>query len=250
MHISHEFSSQNYDRRPMGSSIEFIVLHYTEMIFENAIAKLCDQAAKVSCHYLVKESGEIFQLVEDEMRAWHAGTSAWGGKVALNDYSIGIEIDNLGNHPFTEQQMVSCIELCKFLVDKHKIKPWNIIGHSDIAPSRKLDPGLYFDWNRLAAANLGMFPKKYVELDSLEESPQITQAESVALLQMNLAKLGYNVKPTGLFDAQTNCVIRAFQAHFCQANLLMRGMNLYRDLDSQYCWDAESQQKLDALLNK
>lgn len=139
-----------------GIVIEYIILHYTEMSFEDAVERLCSPKYEVSAHYLIHKNGEIFQLVNDEDIAWHAGVSYWRGKERLNQNSIGIEMDNLGNTPFTEAQYDSLISLCKELMKKHKIPAENVIGHSDIAPDRKVDPGIFFDWQKLAREGIGM----------------------------------------------------------------------------------------------
>jgi N-acetylmuramoyl-L-alanine amidase len=102
--------SSNFDTRTPGCAPQFVLLHYTEMLFDNALAKLCDKNAKVSAHYIIKKTGEIYNLVPDEYRAWHAGLSYWKGMDKLNDHSIGIEIDNMGNEAFTAPQMQSCID--------------------------------------------------------------------------------------------------------------------------------------------
>lgn len=224
MHISHDFSSPNYDKRPDGIAIDFIILHYTEMLLDEALAKLCNPTSKLSSHYLIKEDGEVLQLVSDKMRAWHAGKSCWRGREALNDCSIGIEIDNLGTSPFTDLQMESCIALCKNLVNQYNIPPSNVIGHSDIAPSRKLDPGIYFDWKKLAEHGLGIAIGDYDALDM----PDISS------VQTTLSSIGYDLDITGQWDERTNSAMRAFQAHFCQDNLRKKGLEFYRDMSSRY----------------
>lgn len=245
MHISYEFKSPNYDERPAPAVIDFIILHYTEMTFEGALDRLRDADAKVSCHYLIKEDGKIFQLVNDEMRAWHAGKSRWQGREALNDCSIGIEIDNSGVIPFADLQMAACISLCKALMDKHRIPSCNIIGHSDIAPNRKLDPGIYFDWQRLADQGLGIYSGDDSSLRDYKAS-ETTEFE-VFNVQAKLASIGYDLNITGQWDNKTNAVIRAFQAHFCQKALRKKGIEFYRNMNSKYLWDEESDKRLHSL---
>lgn len=143
---------------PRNNKINFIIIHYTAMSFEGALKALCNKETKVSSHYLIKASGEIFQLVDDSLAAHHAGISFWKGVSSLNHSSIGIELDNMGNTKFALPQMDKCIELCKKLVTSYNIPKQNIIGHSDIAPNRKIDPGIYFDWKYLAKDNLGIWP--------------------------------------------------------------------------------------------
>jgi len=249
MQISREFQSPNYDIRSADGAIDFIILHYTEMLFEDALAKLCDPSAKVSCHYLIKEDGSVFQLVDDDMRAWHAGASYWQGRESLNDCSIGIEIDNLGDRPFAELQMKSCIELCKALMEKHEIARENVIGHSDIAPSRKLDPGIYFDWARLAEEGVGIngFPRAQMRgsPETLASSPR-----EVSHIQTNLSALGYKIEVTGKWDEQTNAVVRAFQAHFCPEAVFANGLDFYRDMGSWYEWNESSERALNFMALK
>ncbi|HWH16891.1 MAG TPA: N-acetylmuramoyl-L-alanine amidase [Allosphingosinicella sp.] len=151
--------SPNYDER--SSSVSMIVLHYTGMEDEeSAIARLCDPEAKVSCHYLVREDGQILRMVPEEKRAWHAGRSFWRGISGVNDASIGIEIVNPGHEfgyrPFTEAQMDALVPLVSDIMIRHDIAPSNVVGHSDVAPARKQDPGELFDWARLAKLNLAL----------------------------------------------------------------------------------------------
>jgi N-acetylmuramoyl-L-alanine amidase len=153
MYINTEFSSPNYSLRT--SKIEYIILHYTEIPLQDALARLIDDESELSTHYLIKEDGEILQLVDDYKIAWHAGKSGWKNFSQLNLNSLGIEIDNSGTSEFSSIQMQSCIELCNYLVNKHNINPASVIGHSDIAPDRKIDPGIFFDWQMLAKQGLG-----------------------------------------------------------------------------------------------
>ncbi len=140
-----------------------LVLHYTGMRSgAEAIARLRDPAAKVSCHYVVEEDGRILRLVPDARRAAHAGVSHWRGHAALNARSIGIEIVNPGHEwgyrAFPALQMAAVCELCLDILGRHPIPPRNVVGHSDIAPDRKQDPGELFDWQGLAANGVGLWP--------------------------------------------------------------------------------------------
>ena len=139
--------------------IKFIIIHYTGMKREtDAIKKLCDSKSKVSSHYFIKNSGNILNLVPDLYTAWHAGVSNWKGLKSLNKYSIGIEINNPGHdhkyRKFSSKQTVSLIKLLRFLLKKYNIKKKNVLGHSDISPDRKKDPGEKFPWRKLAKHNL------------------------------------------------------------------------------------------------
>jgi N-acetylmuramoyl-L-alanine amidase len=151
--------SPNFDER--NQAISMVVLHYTGMLdAESAIARLRDPVAAVSCHYLIAEDGQILRMVTEDKRAWHAGQSYWRGQLAVNACSVGIEIVNPGHEfgyrPFTEEQMEALIPLLADIVDRHQVPRANIVGHSDIAPARKQDPGELFDWGRLARHGLAV----------------------------------------------------------------------------------------------
>ena len=151
--------SPNFDERDQPVSI--LVLHYTGMEdAASAIARLRDPEAKVSCHYLVAEDGQVLRMVPEEKRAWHAGRSYWRGIHGVNSASIGIEIVNPGHEfgyrPFPPEQMDALMPLVADIVRRHGIVPTNVVGHSDVAPARKQDPGELFDWARLAKAGLAL----------------------------------------------------------------------------------------------
>ena len=154
-----ECPSPNFDDRDQAVSI--VVLHYTGMEdAASAIARLRDPEARVSCHYLIAEDGQVLRMVPEEKRAWHAGQSYWRGLQGLNAASIGIEIVNPGHEfgyrPFTSQQMDALVPLLADIVERHQVPPANIVGHSDIAPARKQDPGELFDWALLARHRLAV----------------------------------------------------------------------------------------------
>lgn len=138
--------------------LRFVILHGTWMLNDDeALDRLCDPEAQVSCHYFIKPDGTLLQLVKDEHVAWHAGQSQWGDVVGLNKYSIGVELSNAGEDtatPYTEAQYITLEKLLAGLLQKHTIPPQNVLGHSDIAPHRKNDPGKYFDWARLEQKGL------------------------------------------------------------------------------------------------
>jgi len=144
--------SPNFDKRPRGTKINSIVIHYTGMkTFNEAYKKLCDKKSKVSSHYLIDRDGKIINLVDEKDRAWHAGKSHWKGIDNLNNNSIGIELENPGHEfgyvSFSKKQMTALVLLCKKIKNKYNIKADWVLGHSDIAPNRKLDPGEKFNWN-------------------------------------------------------------------------------------------------------
>ena len=143
--------SPNFDKRPKGKKINSIIIHYTGMkTFDEAYKRLCDKNSKVSSHYLIGRDGTILNLVDEKDRAWHAGISNWKGVKDLNNNSIGIELENPGHEfgylSYTKIQMDSLIYLCKKIKKKYHIKSDWVLGHSDVAPDRKKDPGEKFNW--------------------------------------------------------------------------------------------------------
>lgn len=250
MYINTKFSSANSSVRI--SKIEYIILHYTEIPLQDALTRLISAKSEVSAHYLIKKDGEVLQLVDDYKIAWHAGKSSWKNFTHLNRHSLGIEIDNSGISEFSSIQIESCIELCLYLLNKHNINPARVIGHSDVAPDRKIDPGIFFDWQRLAKHGLGWW-------HNLEYSQELAnkilykfgqEGKKIAKLQQDLRKLGYKVNISGKIDIQTNNVIRAFQAHFCPKLIWNKGgINFYRNLGNLYEWDSFSEEVLQNLLS-
>jgi len=154
--------SMSFSERKGGGRVELIVLHYTAMkSAEAALERLCDPAIEVSTHYLVARDGQILRLVMEEKRAWHAGEGRWAGREDINSRSIGIELDNDGVSEFAEPLMVSLEALLEDLLTRHHLPPKAVIGHSDMAPGRKADPGRLFDWARLAEKELSVWPEPY-----------------------------------------------------------------------------------------
>ena len=158
-----ECRSPNHDERPPGEAIDMLVLHYTGMkTADEALARLCDPVARVSAHYTIGRDGCVFAHVPEERRAWHAGVSYWAGETNVNARSIGIELVNPGHEfgyvPFTETQIAALIELAKGIVSRHPIPANRVVGHSDVAPARKMDPGELFPWKQLAESGIGMWP--------------------------------------------------------------------------------------------
>lgn len=150
-------SPNHGDRR--GQRVELIVLHYTGMPdCAGARARLCDPAAEVSAHYLISETGAVDPLVPEDRRAWHAGAGAWQGREDVNSRSIGIELANPGDRPFPDAQMRALEALLRAVMARHGLGPAAVIGHSDMAPGRKIDPGPRFDWRRLALQGLAVWP--------------------------------------------------------------------------------------------
>jgi N-acetylmuramoyl-L-alanine amidase len=210
--------SPNSDSRN-GTPVSLLVLHYTGMESgAAAIERLCDPAAKVSSHYVVEEDGRVFALVDEAQRAWHAGVSSWGRRSNLNAHSVGIEIVNPGHEfgyrLFPAAQMQSVLQLSQAIIRRHGIVPRNVIGHSDIAPTRKIDPGELFDWEWLARHGVGQ-PVPQIDMNPYDA--QLWAGDSgaaVLLLQQRLQNYGYGIELTGVYDTQTEIVVSAFQRHF------------------------------------
>lgn len=152
--------SPNFGPRRGDLQPDLIVIHFTAMASaEAALERLCDAEAEVSAHYLIGGNGTLWQLVEEEMRAWHAGAGSWQGRDDINSRSIGIELDNTGAHPFAEPQMSVLEALLREVMARWSIPATGVIGHSDMAPARKYDPGARFDWARLAGQGLAVWPE-------------------------------------------------------------------------------------------
>ncbi|MDQ0326648.1 N-acetylmuramoyl-L-alanine amidase [Rhodopseudomonas julia] len=214
--------SPNFNSRN-GEPVDILLLHYTGMEKEDeALARLRDPHAQVSCHYLVRTDGTRLRLVDEKERAWHAGRSSWNGASDINARSIGIEIANWGHAalekgatlpPFGDRQIDSVIALCQDILKRHKIPARRVLGHSDVAPDRKLDPGELFPWHRLAEAGIGHF----VSPEPASPEPLLApgaEGEEVADIQSLLALYGYCVAVTGVYDERTRTVVGAFQRHF------------------------------------
>lgn len=253
MLINHEHKSNNHRERK-GEKVQFLVLHYTAVplgttlgIFTNnyELSKpdaayfegsgtdpiaLCKQ--EVSAHYVNSEAGDIFQLVDEERAAYHAGVSYWNGVKNINNSSIGIEQVNTGfkwlkDFPeergvtvpgsdklwceYTEVQLAATIELCKSIILRHDIKAYNVIGHSDIACGRKSDPGPLFPWKRLADAGIGI----WFDVNESEFKDSMPD-NHITWVQNKLLEFGYDCAVTGEFDEKTKNVMQSFQMHFRQ----------------------------------
>jgi N-acetylmuramoyl-L-alanine amidase len=159
-----ELPSPNHAPRPAGTAIDLLVLHYTELPLEASLDILRDEKRpqRVSAHYVLAEDGTLFRLVAEERAAWHAGRSHWRGRDGLNATSIGVEIVNMhgDHHDYPAKQIAALIELCRDIRRRHPgIVPRNIVGHSDIAPKRKIDPGRRFPWSTLASAGISLWPR-------------------------------------------------------------------------------------------
>jgi N-acetylmuramoyl-L-alanine amidase len=210
-----ERASPNHDSRgepPHIRPVNMLVLHYTGMqSAEAAIERLCDPTARVSAHYVVGEDGALWRLVPEERRAFHAGVSCWQGEHDLNWVSVGIEIVNPGHEwgyrPFPEPQMAVVERLCRDLVARYSIPATRVVGHSDIAPDRKADPGELFDWPRLARAGIGLWPPLDAER-ARRRGRGVGVVERAGALS-DLARIGYCVT-----SATESVALAAFQRRF------------------------------------
>jgi N-acetylmuramoyl-L-alanine amidase len=212
-----EAPSPNFDNRLKPP--DMLVLHYTGMqTGEAALERLRDPEAKVSSHYLVEEDGRVFRLVAEERRAWHAGVSSWKGESGCNAVSIGVEIVNPGHEwgyrPFPEAQVAAVIGLLAEVRTRWDIPDERILGHSDVAPDRKQDPGELFPWKRLAEAGHGLWaepppaPGPALGLGLGDEGP------GLMVLQAGLRRFGYACPFSGVYDDETRAIVTAFQRHW------------------------------------
>ena len=207
--------SPNFDQRPAGRAPDMLILHYTGMpTADEALARMRDPAAKVSAHYMIDEAGAVSRLVDEAARAWHAGVAYWRGETDINGRSIGIELVNPGHEwgyrAFPDAQIEALIALIEDIRARHAIPDRRVLGHSDVAPGRKRDPGELFPWCRLAEAGIGLWP------EPLDEA--VGDADPTAL-QKDLACLGYGLEATGSLDAATGEAVTAFQRHWRQARV-------------------------------
>ena len=213
--------SPNFEKvKRKPNEIKFIVLHYTGMIKEkDAINKLTSEKSKVSCHYFVKHNGEVITLVPELYISWHAGISSWQNYKSINKYSIGIEISNPGHNnnykKFSKKQIYSILKLSKYLIKKYKIKAKFILGHSDIAPFRKKDPGEKFPWRYLSKNKIGLWhdlnEKKLIKM----RAAKIEKYDENNFL-INLFKIGYSRNCFQYNYKNIKLLTKAFQRRFRQ----------------------------------
>lgn len=209
-----ERPSPNQDERNVP--VDMLILHYTGMqSAREAIDRLRDPVAQVSSHYVVDEDGAIIRLVPEDRRAWHAGISYWRGHKALNARSIGIEIVNPGHEwgyrDFPALQMAAICDLSLGILTRHPIPARNVVGHSDVAPDRKQDPGEKFGWEDLARNGVGLWPDGVPDLGT---GAAVRDAESLRAVRRALTEIGYDVAPEGALDPALSVVLRAFQRHW------------------------------------
>jgi N-acetylmuramoyl-L-alanine amidase len=196
--------SPNFDARPPNTPVDILVLHYTGMeTAAAAIDRLCDPEAKLSAHYTVDEDGTVYSHVPEDSRAWHAGVSYWAGARDINARSIGIEIVNPGHEfgyrSFPDRQIEAVIHLANDIFARHPIPPERVLGHSDVAPARKMDPGELFPWGALSLEGIGLWP-------------QTRKAKLPVAFADGLRAFGYGMSPD--MDVPDETVIAAFQRHW------------------------------------
>ena len=206
-----KYPSPNFSERTL--EVDSIIIHYTDMLStDETLALFFNPISQVSSHYLIDEEGQIYHLVEEGKKAWHAGTSYWQGRTGLNDYSVGIELANPGHshgyQPFPEAQIESLLKLCHDIRTRWNIPSSRILGHSDIAPRRKQDPGHLFPWEKLAQEGLGLWPDMSDELKHPGLlSPRQSSPEDSSLWIKALERIGYEtISPSQ--------ALLAFQRHF------------------------------------
>ena len=226
MKFINKHKSPNFNKRTRRSQIQYIILHYTAMHnYGEAIKHLCAKKNRVSAHFLISKSGYIYNLVDIKERAWHAGESYWKGLRDLNSKSVGIEIDNSGHHNnfenYNNKQIKSLLKLLKFIIKSYDIKKNNILGHSDIAPYRKIDPGEKFPWKILMNKKLCFLPKKIssnfskIIENKLKNKLGANKSKTQKSLYM-LKKIGYEVNLKKINKIKYTKLIKCYQMHFRQ----------------------------------
>tara|TARA_B100001121_G_scaffold304764_1_gene320846 strand:+ start:3482 stop:4198 length:717 start_codon:yes stop_codon:yes gene_type:complete len=210
------YLSPNYSKKKrLPKDIKFVVIHYTGMQSEiESINRLISKKSKVSCHYLINRKGQVLNMVPDKKVAWHAGKSKWKKFKNLNNISLGIELVNRGHNfgyqNYTNPQIIALINLCKRLKKKYNIENSNFLGHSDIAPNRKIDPGEKFPWKKLSKFNLGIWYKKQNLKIGLKDKKKLNSS-----FFNNLHKIGYRYFHLHKrFKKNDRLIIRAFQQRF------------------------------------
>jgi len=213
------YSPNFYSKKRILRQIRFLVFHYTGMKNEtDAINRLTNIQSEVSTHYLIKNDGKVILMVPDSYIAWHAGISYWGNYKFINKYSIGIEISNPGHSnyykKFSNRQIKSIVKLSKYLIRKYKIKHTNVVGHSDIAPDRKKDPGEKFPWKYLSKNKIGIWHNLNLKKLEKERKLKISNSEKNKFFN-NLFKIGYSKKIIGNLSNSNKLTI-AFQRRYRQ----------------------------------
>jgi N-acetylmuramoyl-L-alanine amidase len=236
--INRSIPSPNFTPRETGTKIDTIIVHHTAMYSaESAIKALCSVKTQVSAHFVIAKDGEVFELVPSMHKAWHAGVSFWRGRHKVNDFSIGIELDNNGCEPFPEAQIDSLISLINLLKEIHPIDARNIIAHADVAPNRKVDPSEHLSWEQLYKHGIGIYSN--VNIAAPEVLFKYSKKHlTVRKLKEKFATFGYLIQnPNDEFDKELLNIIHAFKRHYCPETY-----------DTTF-WDSLAQARLDNLLN-
>jgi N-acetylmuramoyl-L-alanine amidase len=199
--VTLNYPSPNFGERRGRGQVELVVLHYTAMpSCAEALERLCDPTAEVSAHYLIDTDGRVLSLVPEAARAWHAGAGEWAGEGDVNSRSIGIELANTGREPFAEAQMVALEHLLAGILERHALSPQAVIGHSDMAPERKGDPGARFDWRRLAMQGMSVWPEPAVPGDFTADLRAFGYPEASLEVLLTAFRLRFRPWATGPLD--------------------------------------------------
>ena len=225
MKFINKFKSPNFNNR-IYSKIKFIIIHYTALKnSKTAIQFLCDEKNKVSSHFLISQNGSIYSLVDIKKRAWHAGNSAWMNYRNINSYSIGIELDfsyEFKNNSYNYKMILSLKKLLKYLLKKYKLKNTNILGHSDRAPFRKIDPGPKFPWYKLSISNLVFYPsskyKKYIPIMKTWFKKYYFETNKTKCVFI-LSCIGYDIQSAHKNKSKLKKILLAYQMHFIPSNI-------------------------------
>ena len=218
MKMIYNFSPNRSRNSRARNDIKFVIIHYTGMQSEiESIKRLKNPKAKVSCHYVISRKGQVTQMVKDKFIAWHAGKSMWKKFINLNNHSIGIELVNKGHEfgyqNFSKKQIKNLIKLCVYLKKKYSIKKENFLGHSDIAPLRKSDPGEKFPWKKLSMHNIGQWYKgKNIKI-------KLNRKKIENLFFKNLQQIGYRYFKIQKRSEKDWKVIKSFQSHYLPKNV-------------------------------
>ena len=225
MKLIHKFKSPNFNKR-QSKKIKYLIIHYTAL--EDCLESLeylCDKSKKVSSHYLISQHGDVYNMVSEKMRAWHAGISYWKSDTDINSASIGIELDyspNHSNNTFKKEMINSLINLIKILKKKYNIQKSNILGHSDISPYRKLDPGPQFPWKKLEKFDLIYLPvikknKNQLNLEVWFKKNKLTRKKNIALFM--LGYIGYDISLSIKNSNFFQYLIKSYQSHYFPNNI-------------------------------
>jgi N-acetylmuramoyl-L-alanine amidase len=216
--VAEVLPSPNFGERKDGRRPDMIILHYTGMLTASAaLEHLRTPASQVSAHYFVFEDGRVVQMVPESKRAWHAGAAVWAGESDINSCSIGIEIANPGHdygYPdFPKRQIAAVTALCRGILTRNTIPPERVLGHSDVAPARKRDPGEKFPWRTLHDSGVGNWVKP-ARITAGELLALGDRGDAVSTMQRSLSEYGYGVAVNGNYDSAMHETVAAFQRHF------------------------------------